>query len=291
MLCCASGAVEGSARWWCRDHRAHHRYTDTEKDPYSIKNGFFYAHMGWMLLKQDKNVIGKSDISDLDADPMLRVQHKYYFAFALFFGFLLPTLVCGIGWGDYAGGYFIAGVARLVFVHHATFCVNSLAHYVGDHTYADKPHATRPLPDGARSRSARAYHNVSPRLPPTTATLSSSFQYDPTKVADPHAWRSLASRTTCTASRPTRSARVASRWTPSVSPRRRRASTGAQRRISLPLMTREQVAAASTPRRRRAGAQLLVIDDIVYDVAEFAPKHPGGKIIQHLPGPRRHRGV
>lgn len=31
------GAVEGSVRWWARDHRAHHRYTDTEKDPYSVR--------------------------------------------------------------------------------------------------------------------------------------------------------------------------------------------------------------------------------------------------------------
>lgn len=31
------GAVEGSVRWWARDHRAHHRYTDTDKDPYSVR--------------------------------------------------------------------------------------------------------------------------------------------------------------------------------------------------------------------------------------------------------------
>mgnify|MGYP000222780839 CR=1 FL=1 len=37
----------------------------------------------------------------------------------LFMGFVLPTLVCGYGWGDWHGGYFIAGVARLVFVQHS----------------------------------------------------------------------------------------------------------------------------------------------------------------------------
>ena len=36
-----------------------------------------------------------------------------------------------------AGGYFFAGVARLVFVHHSTFCVNSLAHWAGSATYTD----------------------------------------------------------------------------------------------------------------------------------------------------------
>jgi stearoyl-CoA desaturase (delta-9 desaturase) len=43
------GAVEGSIRWWSRDHRAHHRYTDTSKDPYSVRKGLLYSHLGWMV--------------------------------------------------------------------------------------------------------------------------------------------------------------------------------------------------------------------------------------------------
>ncbi|KAL8714721.1 MAG: hypothetical protein Q9225_006504 [Loekoesia sp. 1 TL-2023] len=38
------GAVEGSVRWWARDHRAHHRYTDTDKDPYSVRKGLLYSY-------------------------------------------------------------------------------------------------------------------------------------------------------------------------------------------------------------------------------------------------------
>ena len=33
-----SGAVQGSAKWWCRHHRVHHRYTDTDLDPYSARS-------------------------------------------------------------------------------------------------------------------------------------------------------------------------------------------------------------------------------------------------------------
>jgi stearoyl-CoA desaturase (delta-9 desaturase) len=278
MLCCASGAVEGSARWWCRDHRAHHRYTDTEKDPYSIKNGFFYAHMGWMLLKQDKNVIGKADISDLDADPMLRVQHKYYFAFALFFGFLLPTLVCGLGWGDYAGGYFIAGVARLVFVHHATFCVNSLAHYVGDHTYADK-HTPRDHFLTALVTLGEGYHNFHHAFCQDYRNAIKPFQYDPTKVLiRTLAFFGLAYNLHRFPSNEIRKGRFqmdAKR----LAKAKKRIDWGPAPH-SLPVMTREEVAAASTPVGDGEPARkLLVMDDIVYDVAEFAPKHPGGKII------------
>src|ERR1700712_4657065 len=46
------GAVEGSIRWWSRDHRAHHRYTDTNKDPYSVRKGLLYSHLGWMVMKR-----------------------------------------------------------------------------------------------------------------------------------------------------------------------------------------------------------------------------------------------
>ena len=63
LIALGSGAVEGSVRWWSRDHRAHHRYVDTDKDPYSAAKGFWYAHIGWMLVKQDKTRIGKAEIT------------------------------------------------------------------------------------------------------------------------------------------------------------------------------------------------------------------------------------
>lgn len=78
MMLMGSGAVEGSVRWWSRDHRAHHKYVDTEKDPYSSKGGFFYAHMGWMLVRQDRERIGKTSIKDLEEDPMVVFQHRNY---------------------------------------------------------------------------------------------------------------------------------------------------------------------------------------------------------------------
>ncbi|EUC54182.1 delta 9-fatty acid desaturase, partial [Rhizoctonia solani AG-3 Rhs1AP] len=41
-----AGAVQGSIKWWSRGHRAHHRYTDTELDPYNAHWGFFWSHVG-----------------------------------------------------------------------------------------------------------------------------------------------------------------------------------------------------------------------------------------------------
>ncbi|CAG8500050.1 14640_t:CDS:2 [Racocetra fulgida] len=113
-------------------------WTDTELDPYNAHRGFFYSHLGWMLLKQNPYRIGRADISDLSADPLIMFQGKYYGVFALVLGFIFPTIVAGYGWGDWRGGFYYAAIARLVFVHHATFCVNSLAHYFGDKPFDDR---------------------------------------------------------------------------------------------------------------------------------------------------------
>ena len=62
------GAVEGSIRWWARDHCAHHRYTVIEKKPYSVRKGLLYSHFGWILVEQNSKPIGRIDISDLNED-------------------------------------------------------------------------------------------------------------------------------------------------------------------------------------------------------------------------------
>ncbi|KAG8733430.1 hypothetical protein FRC11_006317 [Ceratobasidium sp. 423] len=46
-----AGAVQGSIKWWSRGHRAHHRYTDTDLDPYGAHHGLIWSHIGWMVFK------------------------------------------------------------------------------------------------------------------------------------------------------------------------------------------------------------------------------------------------
>ena len=41
------------------------RYTDTNDDPYNAKRGFFYSHIGWLLVKRDRYKVVKSNITDL----------------------------------------------------------------------------------------------------------------------------------------------------------------------------------------------------------------------------------
>ncbi|CAG8669311.1 24004_t:CDS:2 [Racocetra persica] len=180
LIFACSGAVEGSIRWWCRGHRAHHRWTDTDADPYNANKGLFYSHIGWMLLKQNPNRVGRADISDLNADPIIMFQHKHYWLFALVMGFIFPTMVPGLGWGDWSGGYFFAAVLRLVFVHHATFCVNSLAHYLGDTPFDDR-RTPRDHFITAILSLGEGYHNFHHEFPMDYRNAVKFYQYDPTK--------------------------------------------------------------------------------------------------------------
>jgi stearoyl-CoA desaturase (delta-9 desaturase) len=64
---------------WCRDHRVHHKYSDTDSDPHNASRGFFYSHIGWLMIKKQEEVTSKGkklDLSDLEADPVVMFQRK-----------------------------------------------------------------------------------------------------------------------------------------------------------------------------------------------------------------------
>jgi len=64
---------------WVRDHRVHHKYTDTDADPHNSKRGLFFSHMGWLCCKKHPDVtkFGKKiDLSDVEADKWLQWQRK-----------------------------------------------------------------------------------------------------------------------------------------------------------------------------------------------------------------------
>ncbi|KAG5645500.1 hypothetical protein DXG03_005910 [Asterophora parasitica] len=174
-----AGAVEGSIKWWSRGHRAHHRYTDTDLDPYNAHKGFAYSHMGWMMIKPRRKP-GVADVSDLSKNDVIRWQHRHYLELILFMGFVFPTLVPWLLWGDAKGGYIYAGVLRLCFVHHSTFCVNSLAHWLGEAPFDDK-HTPRDHLITALVTIGEGYHNFHHQFPMDYRNAIKWYQYDPTK--------------------------------------------------------------------------------------------------------------
>ena len=133
-LAFGAASVQNSALAWAADHRAHHANTDTDKDPYNIQRGFWWAHIGWLLHRTRGGVL-RGGIRDLEADPLVRFQHRHYKLLALVFGAVAPTAI-GTTWGDPFGAMLIGCWLRLVLQWHATFSVNSFAHYFGGQPYS-----------------------------------------------------------------------------------------------------------------------------------------------------------
>ena len=128
-----AASVQNSALKWSSDHRIHHTETDTPSDPYNIIQGFWWAHIGWVLHKSPRG-LQESRVKDLNADPLVRFQHRWYMPLALLMAVIVPASL-GALWGDALGAVLVAGFLRLVIQWHSTFAVNSVAHYIGDRPY------------------------------------------------------------------------------------------------------------------------------------------------------------
>lgn len=171
-------AFEGSARWWACEHRYHHLFTDTAKDPYGINKGFWHAHIGW-LFTADQEPPCYDNVKDLDRDPLIRFQARFYPILAVLVGFVLPTFVASL-WGDPWGGFFAAGLFRMVVNHHATFCINSVCHYVGRQTYSDR-HSAKDSWVAAILTYGEGYHNYHHEFPADYRNGIRLFHWDPGK--------------------------------------------------------------------------------------------------------------
>src|SRR6478735_7287913 len=91
-----------------------------------------------MIFKRNPKHQGRTDITDLNEDPIVVWQHRNYFKCVILMALVMPTTVAGFGWGDWLGGFVYAGVLRTFFIQQATFCVNSLAHWLGAQPFDDR---------------------------------------------------------------------------------------------------------------------------------------------------------
>jgi stearoyl-CoA desaturase (Delta-9 desaturase) len=130
-------ALQNSALVWCSGHRTHHLHVDdVELDPYSAKRGFWFSHIGWMVRDYPSGRVDLKNVPDLKKDPMLVFQDRYYVPLALLANFGLPILA-GLIFHDIWGMLILAGFMRLVWSHHVTFFINSLAHMWGSRPYTE----------------------------------------------------------------------------------------------------------------------------------------------------------
>src|SRR6266571_4583486 len=178
-----AAAFENSVLCWAADHRRHHKFVDHDDDPYNITKGFFHAHMGWMLFKSPQSASFEG-VKDLEQDRLVRWQHEHYLVIAFLMGFGLPALLGGLcgGWRGALGGFLIAGVARVVFVNHMTFLINSYSHTWGRRPYSSRCTA-RDSAVLAWFTFGEGYHNFHHEFQHDYRNGVKPWQFDPTKWA------------------------------------------------------------------------------------------------------------
>ncbi len=179
MLVFGAAAFENSARKWSSDHRTHHKFVDTDQDPYNIKRGFFYAHMGWVCLKYDNDKARYTNVPDLVNDKLVMWQEKYYVWIGVTVGYLIPMAI-GSLWGDAWGALILAGFARMVLNHHFTFCINSFCHMLGSQPYSDQ-NSARDSWFMALFTYGEGYHNFHHKFPSDYRNGIKNYHWDPTK--------------------------------------------------------------------------------------------------------------
>ncbi|KAI8611605.1 hypothetical protein BC830DRAFT_1213393 [Chytriomyces sp. MP71] len=192
-----TSAFQGSIKWWVLRHRLHHRYTDDNThDPYSAGRGFWFSHIGWIFERPTYTRIGMVDASDLNEDPgmfsihfgasssgilsaVVVFQHKHFVPLAFSTSFLIPTLL-GALWGDAFAAYLYAGIIARVLIWHATFCINSFAHWIGDQEFSNwgSARGTFLL---AFITQGEGYHNFHHEFPKDYRNGIHPLDWDPTK--------------------------------------------------------------------------------------------------------------
>ena len=176
-----AAAFQNSAIKWCSDHRRHHLKTDSDEDPYSIVRGFFWAHMGWVMISEHEERI--ENVEDLQSDPILIWQDNHIFKIGGFAGIILPGLVGALiigGFSGFLGGLIWGGLLRLVIVHHGTFLINSGAHYWGKQNYSTK-NTSKDSPILSLFTFGEGYHNFHHTFQADYRNGHKWYHWDPTK--------------------------------------------------------------------------------------------------------------
>lgn len=145
-------ALEGGPIGWVADHRRHHAFSDRAGDPHSPHrygdglgarlHGLWHAHVGWLF--DHTRTSWQRYARDMLADRDLVIVDR------LFPLWVVVSLAIPFGLG-YAIGHSLgaaltallwAGGVRIFLLHHVTWSVNSICHWVGRRPFATRDRST-----------------------------------------------------------------------------------------------------------------------------------------------------
>ena len=112
LMIMATSANQHDILEWCQDHRliifksiltkltfenrVHHKYSDTDADPYNVRRGFWWAQIVWVMYEKHPKYVEKCreiDFSDITNDPVVKFQLKYYPQLVFVIWGFIPTMV------------------------------------------------------------------------------------------------------------------------------------------------------------------------------------------------------
>ncbi len=141
FLLLGSMAVEGGVVYWVATHLEHHAHSDREGDPHSPREGFWHAHVGWMIGPYE----ARPDVyaRHLKDDRLVQFMSRTFFGW-VGFTLLLPALLDGwLSMGNAGGfgtgfwhGVLWGGLVRICLTHHVTWSVNSICHTFGQRPFS-----------------------------------------------------------------------------------------------------------------------------------------------------------
>ena len=140
-----SMAAQGPVIFWVANHRLHHAFADTDRDPHSPRpqgpgirgraKGLWHGHVGWLF--NAKKIDWSRHTRDWLEDRRVMKINAHYFSLILL-GIAVPGVIGGIATQSmhgFVGGILWGGFARIFALDHATWAVNSLGHTIGNREF------------------------------------------------------------------------------------------------------------------------------------------------------------
>jgi stearoyl-CoA desaturase (Delta-9 desaturase) len=183
-----SMAAQGPVVFWVANHRLHHAFADTERDPHSPQpqgpgwtgraKGLWHGHIGWLFTV--RRIDWSRHTRDWLADRRVMRINGHYFTIVLA-GIVVPGVVAGLltqSVHGLVGGILWGGFARIFALDHATWVVNSLGHTIGHREFDIRDHS-RNIGVLAPPTMGGSWHNNHHARPSLARTRRHWWQFDP----------------------------------------------------------------------------------------------------------------
>ncbi|CAG4971582.1 unnamed protein product [Parnassius apollo] len=155
---------------WALDHRVHHKYSETVADPHDVRRGFWFAHVGWLVLTphpavENRRAALRLTSFDLLADPVVRIQKRFFIPLFALLNVILPIWIPVYCWNEsLINSFVVSFVTRFTLNLNIAFSVNSFAHLWGNRPYDRfiKPSENKLVSIAALGEGWHNYHHVFP---------------------------------------------------------------------------------------------------------------------------------